>query len=269
MLKIMLKFIIIFLFINFIQSYMNINCINKKSYKILNTEQIQLIKTIIKNKNTTIKMREKINYILYNYYKPFAIKKSVEFKSYHKHKCINVDISELVNYSYEGLYRAILVYNGNSDFIKFISIFINGNLYKCMTESQSLNIIPKSYKRRKNYIKILQKKDKTRNYNKNNIKIHLVGSNKWILEKNILNKYSSNSNSNIDKIIEEDFYKNIWQKINGYDDSIKLIFNYKYDFYFNKINSNKKISKLLNCCEETVRLKINKVKNDLKNEILI
>ena len=264
----MLKFIIFFLFINFIQSYKIVNNINKQSYKILNNEQILLIKNIIKNKNTPNKMREKINYILYNYYKPFAIKKSLLFKSFHKNKCRNIDISELVNYSYEGLYRAILVYNGNSDFIKFITIFINGNLYKCMTESQPLNILPKSYKRRKNYEELLEKKlNNSKNYkryNKYNIEINLIGDNKWILENNYSKKYISN----IDNIIERDFYCNIWQKIDNYD-CIKTVFYYKYDFYFKKIRTNKEISKMLNCSEETVRQRIVQVKQNLMNDLII
>ena len=260
----MLKFIIFFLFINFIQSYMNVNNINKQSYKILSKEQIQLIKNIIKNKNTPIKMREKINHILYNYYKPFAIKKSVLFKSFHKNKCKTIDISELVNYSYEGLYRAILVYNGNSDFIKFITIFINGNLYKCMTESQPLNILPKSYKRRKNYQELLEKKTNSKRNNNYNLKINLVGDNKWILENNFSKKYISN----IDNIIEREFYDNIWQKIYNYD-CIKTGFYYKYDFYFKKIRSNKEISKMLNCSEETVRRRIDQVKQNLMNDLII
>ena len=255
----MLKFIIYFLFINFIKSYINVNNINKQSYKILNNEQIQLIKKIIKNKNTSQKIREKINYILYNYYKPLAVKKSVLFKSYHKYKCINIDISELVNYSYEGLYRAIIIYNGNSDFIKFITIFINGNLYRCMTESQSLNILPKSYKRKKNYQKLIEKK------NNKNTKINLVGDNKWILENNLSNNYISI----IDKIIEIEFYKNIWERIDSYDFNIKKVIHYKYDFYFKKIHSNKEISEILNCSEETIRKKISFFKKKLLNNIII
>ena len=264
----MIRIIIIFLIINLTQSFMNMNMnpnnLNNYSYKILNKEQIQLIKKIIKNKSTTNEMREKINYILYNYYKPFAIKKSLSFKYFHKNKCNNIHISELINYSYEGLYKAIIKYNGNSDFIKFINIFIHGNLYRCMTESQTFNILPKSYRRRKNYSRLLEKNNNVKKYNQNNIKINLVGHKTWILENNLSKSYISN----IDNIIDLEFYKNIWQKIDNYD-CIKTVFYYKYDFYLKKIRTNKEISKMLNCSEETVRRRIDKVKQNLINDLIL
>lgn len=227
----------------------------KNSYKILNKDQVQLIKKIIRNKNTTHKMRKDINIILYNYYKPLAIKKSLEFKYYHMHKCNNIDITELVNYAYEGLYRAILVYNGNSHFVNFIGIFINGNLYKCMTENQPLNILPKSHRRRRVY----------KNLNREKTRVNLVGDNVWILENNFSKKHVSK----IDNIIEVEYYKNIWEKINNYDETTRTIFTNKYDFYFKKINSNKNIANMLNCSEETIRKKVSMVKENLLNDINI
>jgi hypothetical protein len=48
-------------------------------------------------------------------------------------------------------------------------------------------------------------------------------------------------------------YLEIWNKINKLDFFTRQMFYYKFDFYFNKIRSNKHISELMCCSEENVR----------------
>ena len=52
------------------------------------------------------------------------------------------------------------------------------------------------------------------------------------------------------------------------DEFSKNVFYYKYDYNFDKIRSNKNISKLLNCSEETIRKNLKKTKTIIKKYLL-
>jgi len=68
--------------------------------------------------------------------------------------------------------------------------------------------------------------------------------------------YNLNQETNLDKIIKYESIQEIWNNINNLDPFVKRILYLKYDFEFNKIRNNKKISELMCCSEENIRIKL-------------
>jgi DNA-directed RNA polymerase specialized sigma subunit len=208
-----------------------------------------LIKNLIKKKNMNIYQRDKINKILYNYYENWAIKQALEFKKLHYFKCKNLNKDDLIVSSKFGLFKAIKNYNGNSSFIYFSSIYIKGELLKTLTSHFSFSIVPKTYR-------ITNKQNFSKNElieYKNNLSPTLIGySEYWRFDKINDNIYY-NENKLLNKINSFEKYKNLWDKINSLEPFSMRTFHLKFDEEFNIIRSNKEISILMCCSEETIR----------------
>jgi RNA polymerase sigma factor (sigma-70 family) len=222
----------------------------------LSSYQLKLIVNLIKNPSLNINQRNCINKILFYSYDKWAIKKAIEFKKFHHHKCKNIVLDDLIFASKLGLYKSIKKYNGKTTFIFFSYFYIKGELLKTLTDYFSINNIPKQIRRqnKSNYTNIELKK-----YKKRLNPILVSYSNYWQFDKY---QNSDNINTNFD-----DFIK-IWQLINDVDPFCKRIFYLKYDFEFNKIRSNKKISELLCCSEENIRINIKKIKKKLNIHVI-
>lgn len=222
----------------------------------LSSYQLKLIVNLIKNPSLNINQRNCINKILFYSYDKWAIKKAIEFKNFHHHKCKNIVLDDLIFASKLGLYKSIKKYNGKTTFIFFSYFYIKGELLKTLTDYFSINNIPKQIRRqnKSNYTNIELKK-----YKKRLNPILVSYSNYWQFDKY---QTSNNINTNFD-----DFIK-IWQLINDIDPFCKRIFYLKYDFEFNKIRSNKKISELLCCSEENIRINIKKIKKKLNIHVI-
>lgn len=217
---------------------------------------MKLIVNLIKNPSLDINKRNYINKILFYSYEKWAIKKAIEFKKFHYYKCKNIILDDLIVASKVGLYKSIKKYNGNTTFIFFSYFYIKGELLKTLTDYFSINNIPKQIrkKNKSNYTNSELKK-----YKKKLNPILVSYSNYWQFD-----KYQNNNNINFDNLIK------IWQLINNFDPFCKRIFYLKYDFEFNKIRSNKKISELLCCSEENIRINLKKYKNnsDIKTNLI-
>lgn len=224
----------------------------------LTLQQSKSIINLIKNPLLTDSQRNKINYVLFKAYDIFAKKKALEFKNIHTHKCKDISTQELILYSRVGLYNAIKKYNGSTSFINYSSIYISSELYKLLTDRYALSILPKSY-RKKN--KMLMTEEERIKY-KNLLDIYLVSYDEiWKFDKKLeFNKYQNTISSYENK----NFLFEQWQQLNNkLDPFSKKIFQYKYDVEFNKIRSNKQISELMCCSEETIRKKILWITNNL------
>jgi hypothetical protein len=214
--------------------------------------QINLIIDLVKNPRLTINQRKYINKVLYTSYEKYAVKKAVEFKKFHIHKCKNILIDDLILSSKVGLFKSIKKYNGNSSFTYFSDFYIKGELFKTLTEYYSISNVPKK-------IRIQNKGNYTRyelrKYKKQLNPILVSYPNYWQFDK-YKNSYNINNVDNLEKL------ERVWQLINNLDLFTKKIFYLKYDVEFNKLRSNKIISELLCCSEENIRIKIKKIKND-------
>jgi len=219
----------------------------------LTNNQINLVNNLIKSNKLSTIQRSKINKIMYISYEKWAIKKAIDFKKFHKHKCKNVDISELILSSKFGLFKSIQNYNGKTLFTYFSEFYVKGELLKTLTNSYALSSVDKK-------IRIKSKANLSSEeliIYKQNLRPYLVSYNEnW--------KFDKLSNSNEDYILnnflqsEEKTQKivNMWNKINELDAFSKRIFYLKYDYEFNVIRSNKHISILMCCSEETIRKKL-------------
>jgi hypothetical protein len=214
----------------------------------LTSKQINQIVNLIKNKKLDIEQREKINYILYKSYEKWAIKKAVGFKQLHKFKCKNINTQELILYSKFGLFKSIKNYNGNSAFLFYSEFYVKKELLNVVTNHFSLSIIPKSI----------------RTKNKQNFTYNTMTEYKNKLEPMLINyvnydtfdkSHNSKQEHILDKICNYETRIKIWENINNLDPFSKRIMHLKYDIDFNKVRSNKIISELMCCSEETIRKK--------------
>jgi DNA-directed RNA polymerase sigma subunit (sigma70/sigma32) len=186
--------------------------------------------------------RDKINKVLYICYEKMAIKEAILFKKTHHYKCKSIHNEDLILSGKAGLFYSINKYNGYSSFINFVRFYIKIELLKTLTNHYSLSNIPK-------YIRMKSKKNFTQyelyKYKKN-------------LEPYVLD-YDMINNMYVPKQESLYQYKEMWEKINCLDNFSKRIIYLKYDFEFNKIRSNSKISELMCCSKEHIRKKIKNI----------
>ena len=206
------------------------------------------IVNLIKNQKINIKQREKINNVLYKYFEKMAIKKALDFKNFNNFKCTNINKNELILSSKIGLFKSIQKYNGNSCFIYFSNLYIKSELLKTLTDNYSFSIIPKSIRKQ----------------NKRNFSYDEMVKYKTLLNTEFINhlnnykfdNYNLNKETVLDKIKKDESIKEMWENINKLDPFVKRIIYLKYDYEFNKIRNNKKISELMCCSEENIRKKL-------------
>jgi len=214
------------------------------SIQYLTKNQWTRINNIIINPDTPEDIRNNINKILYISYEKWAISKAHEFKNYHYGKCKSISVDELSIYSLQGLITGIQKYKGNSSFVNYVDFYINGCLYMGLTNLYPLTLLPKSYRRKK------------RVYNKRHEKMlntKFLGKDEWMIENNQIYEHQPV----IEKIMDDEYYFNIWKWVDENLDNIsKQILKYKYDYTFNKIRSNKEISILMVYSEEHIRKKL-------------
>jgi len=226
-----------------IKSLPNINNINTYQWKQINA--------IVQHPNTPQYMRNTVNHILYKKYETWAINKAYVFKREHKYNCRNINIHDLILYSLQGLQKATTKYNGKHSFHTYANIYIYGQLYVGLCELQSITNIPKHIRRRK-------EKPNYSQYKKQ-INTQFVGyDDYWIFDK------TKTKNKEYDDDIDESSIHEIWNQVNNYENVFtKRVFHYKYNYYLEKIRSNKEISEQMTCSEESVRKHLEKMKNSI------
>ena len=228
-----------------------------QSINYLTKNQWNHIKHILKHPKSTSTMINTCNQILFQHYKHYAYNMAYDFKTTYYKKCRHIPLNELKLYASRGLLNAILRYNSSLpfSFSKYASIYIKGELYYGMSEMHPLTLLPIS--------KRIHKQWRTQNL---------------VLYKKMTNtKFMSNYDyydglyvsTHKDSYIWVDKYKELqelWNIINRLDEEDNRIIKYKYNFYFQKIRSDKEIGDLLGYSSETIRKKINKIKTCVYNE---
>lgn len=200
-------------------------------YSYLTVPQWNTINKLIKNRETPILLRNKINNIIFmNYYNKTRYESylfKVKYNLITTRYCREID-----EYAYIGLFKAIQGYDGRGYFYKYAKNIIYFELIKSFSELLNVNILPHYLKHNK---KIIIDKEKYKiNYNTN-----FLFERK---EKDIL------------------FYKeDIIEKIRHLNIKLQIIFYYKYGIHLDQNVPNKVIAEMLNCSEESVRLKIKKI----------
>ena len=244
------------IFINILIVLLNLNNFVNSLY--LSSYQMKLINNLIKNNKINDYERNKINFILFDAYKYFSIKKAIEFKNKHKYKCKNINDDELFLSSEIGLFKAIKNYNGKNSLVNYSTIYINSELCKLLTDKYSLSIIPKSY-RIKN--KSTLSKSELHHYKKIlNIKLGYLYEN-WQLE----SLFFKNENILNNICIKNEYNELLSKLLDKLTPSMKRILYLKYYSNDNKIVSNKKISILMCCSEEAIRKQLCLIKKMANN----
>lgn len=250
----MIFLLYILLCVNLIQSICSLH---------LNNYQIQSINNLIQSKKLTPIEREKINLVLFYAFEKLAIKKAHDFKNLHKHKCANIQYDELILYSKMGLFKSIKNFNGKYNFVNYSSNYIRYELLQLLTDKYSLSMMPKSYRTKsKNNNPNLNKINgfNRENYNKNmDVKLTTLYE-QWELDRIFTSSEDIPTKIN-DKYEEIDELNKLYSFINNQPPFTRRIIYLKYYFYENKILSNKHISFLMGCSEETVRKELLKVKD--------
>ena len=200
----------------------------------LTINQWKVVQTIITQEDVSDTIKEKVRLCIFKNYNNWAIHKAYDFKKLHKYKCRHIKIEELSLYASCGLWQAIQKYDGVHSFPHFASFYISGELYKGLTKLYPISSVPKK-------IRVQRKTGEQKQPMQ--LSIIYYGKDTWLLD-----------NNQIDDTNTYDEYTDIWVKINDIEDPFtKKIFHYKYNFYLDKIRTNKEISLLMCCSEEKVR----------------
>jgi RNA polymerase sigma factor (sigma-70 family) len=192
-------------------------------------------------------IRNTLNKVMYTHYTKWAFYETVRFKTFHYYKCKHIPTEELHMYSLLGLQNGIEKYDGVHSFTNWIHYHIKRRLYEGMTQLQPITMVSA----KKRMIRKTSPQEK-------NPKTQFAGhDDEWIFDKNVKNDESDST----------DVMKTgIWAKIDTMPASKRKIFQYKYDYDFTMLRSNKEIAELMACSEENIRQTLHKVKKELVNK---
>jgi RNA polymerase sigma factor (sigma-70 family) len=224
------------------------------------------IVNLIKNNQMSFAERQKINNILFEAYKDFAKSRASYFKHTHKYKCRNININDLISASEFGLMKAAINYNGKSSFYYYSSLHIKNELLNALTNYNRIAPISKTTLRKgfSHNNPTFNLSDYYSMQNKLNIIYESIKSPEFL---NVLS--TNNYNNYIENIIQKEESERIWNDVLetiSVTPLMKQIFILKFDKDFNKIRSDKEISKIINCSQGHIQLNMKKIKNTLKDK---
>ena len=216
----------------------------------LNANQMRWITSLIKNPQISVREKETVQIVLYKSYEKLAIKKALDFKRTHKHKCYNIQNAELIWSSKIGLCKATQKYNGKSDFARYAEIYIRSELFRLLTDTYALSSLPKR-------IRMKSKPDKRNightmtNIEYNNllhINLHAMYE-PWQID--TMSVHSTDEDKHIIDRIHEKY--DLSEALHIMPPFTRRVLYLKYFLHENRILSNKHVSELMCCSEETVR----------------
>jgi RNA polymerase sigma factor (sigma-70 family) len=147
-----------------------------------------------------------------------------------------------------GLYKSIQKYNGNYDIINYATIYVRSELLRLITDKYSTSILPKSIRRSS---KKQHSRQQLNNYKYSLDVTYANTYQNWKLERVFLSQQEDILEKNVNSDILNDI-------LNYQTPFIKRIIYLKY-FSNIKILSNKHVSELMCCSEETTRQNLRKI----------
>jgi len=217
------------------------------------------INGFIQHPQLQIEQREKINRILFTHYKKYAINKAYEFKKRHHYKCKNIDIHDLILSSQVGLFKAIQKYNGKHSFIHYSEFYIKGELLKILSRQFASSGITVSLRmKNKNKLtaaELAEYKEQMRLfYQKSFCSLYTLKADDFYDKAE-----NSSDNEMLSAIIEREKLAEKWAEIGKRDSFSKRVAYLAYDFELNKVRTNKQVSELMMCSQETIRKKLQRI----------
>jgi DNA-directed RNA polymerase sigma subunit (sigma70/sigma32) len=223
--------------------------INVNSY--LNNYQWSLIRSIIINSNPE-NIKVKTKQIIFNEYYYWSRKQTYQFIENNSKITYSLNKKELMEYSYIGLHKAINKYNytSNNKFSKYAEKIIYYELYRGVTELSPLKLLPHHYRVNRKWIQ-----NNRALYKRSMIKTQNAGNEDWIFEKTLEDN-------------KESLINNINKLLNNFEDPILInIFKYRYNYDLSIKNKLNKVSQFFDLSNETIRVKLKKVIQYLKDNI--
>jgi hypothetical protein len=243
------KMRLLFLFV-FIQVVSAIN--------YLTSNQWSYIKYILKHPQRTNYMVETINQVLYQHYRYKAHNIAYEFKSKYSVLCRHISITELNQYASKGLLMAIKNYNPKYPFANHMSLYVNSQLYVGLSHLQPLTIIPRQLRVSKKW------KNENKQLYKKLTNTKLVGNDNYLYD--LVEQGKKNKTNHLVNISNYQMLIEIWSIINSLDIEYQQIMNYKYNFYLQKLRTNRHVAQLMCCSDETIRKKLLIIENIIQKE---
>lgn len=196
-----------------------------------NTQWVSIQKIWI-HKDATHNMKQELKNIVFNHHYNYTKSKAFQFKQKNKRFLKKVSILEIEQYAYKGLFKAINHYNGKNKFLPYADIYIHSELVRSISELAYFNILPHRYKVQTKYHHLLKQAT-----------VETFTSDEDIL--------SSSIQDNINK-------KEIHDCIRLLNCDAKRCLYYRHGDHLdnNKLMPINKISQLMCCSEETVKLKL-------------
>ena len=142
----------------------------------------------------------------------------------------------MFSHACKGLYAAVKKYNGRSSFVNYARIYIDGELYNCLTINNPISILSKQQRRRK--------------VENTPLEYFEIRKNIYLDKRDYLPSVKQLPNAMVYSYMET------WNIINDFPPFVKRCFHLKFDFYFNKVRSNRHVAELMCCKEEWVRRNI-------------
>lgn len=202
----------------------------------LSPEQMYSARGLLLHPQLTSAQRSHVQNLLYRSHEKWAIKKAKEFKQFHKYKCGDISLDELVLSGKMGLFKSSRKYDGRTGFTRFAEIYVKSELIRTMTSRLSFtNSVSRKTRMAKNTnaTRILEQID------------------------SLVEILPSQHNPHLEHIYKQEYYSQIWGKIGNFDDAFtKRVFWLKYDREFKSQRSNADVAELMCCSEEYVRQKL-------------
>jgi len=231
--------------------FFNVYSIRIFKHNYLNKNQFDILKKYIVSPDTNLNIKNQIKNILYKNYDDWSYYKAFKFKKFHYNKCKHISVSELYLYSNKGLINAIQNYNGKSNFSKYANIYVNGELYKGLTELYPISNIHKKERiksKNKNNLNNLDNYIKKRN-------TIFVGNDDWLYNKLNIKNNDSYLYKNYWEYNYDNYY-GFWEKVKKLNSFEIYLINSKFNFYLEKKSTNLEISNKLGYSEEYIRITI-------------
>jgi RNA polymerase sigma factor (sigma-70 family) len=219
--------------------------------KMITRNQWKDLRSYIVSKETTPSMKQKVNYIIFHRHLPLVYSQTYMFRRSHYRKARNIYQDDMLAFAYKGLHSAVSHYNGNYSFVKYAKIYINGALYDALTEHNQISVLTKNERRRKNGGNIRKEDFQGRKAVSHGSEYFNVRVNFYLNKRDYLA-------SKIWKEESEEEYQKKWAIVNTFPLFVRRCFHYKFDFYFNRLRTNRRVGELMCCSEELVRRHIAK-----------
>ncbi len=214
--------------------------INANQWKVIDNS-IQYYKTLESKEY----LEPIYNFIYKNHHK-WTIKFTNDFVENNNFYLKQSQQNELYIYASRGLLKAINNYDGYGNFYSYSKIYMNGELYKGISDIGPIRLLPHHYRVNR----------KWRNKNKEEYEKY----NKQVDRK--VNWHSS-CISNIHVDIKSD----ILSVVNELNCDERLLFSLRYDARMDKKYTLKQISEFYDCSQETIRKRIKSIHDKIKEKL--